>query len=66
MSNNEEKILTSQTLTEELNEDRRKAGLHELPAVNSMKGSTGAYARKDKSFNSSFDFLRQMLGKKDK
>lgn len=66
MSGNNEKILNSQTLHEEFNKERKKAGLYELPAINCRKGSTGTYARKDKSFSSAFDFFRQMFGGKEK
>ncbi|MBQ6899357.1 MAG: hypothetical protein IJN72_00810 [Firmicutes bacterium] len=66
MSNDNEKIITSKTLHAELNEERKKDGLYEIPEVNGVRSSTGTIAGKDKSFSSSFDFFRQMLGKKDK
>lgn len=67
MSNHNEIIVTSKTLTEELNEERKKEGLNEIRPINGMKGmSTGAYACKDRSFNSSLDFFMQMFGKKNK
>ena len=66
MDKDNEKILTSQALTEELNAERREKGLYEIQPINCRKGSTGTYARKDKSFSNTFDFYRKLFGKKDK
>lgn len=59
-----DKILSSQNLHAELNEEREKKGLGEIPAVNSLKGSTNTLARMDKSWKSAPDFFKQMI--KDK
>ena len=46
---------------EALNEERKRKGLHELPAVNPINGGTSTLARKDKSWNSVFDFFRKLV-----
>jgi len=65
MDYNEDKVFSSQNLHVELNEERKKKGLDELPAVNPLKGSTNTYARKDKSFDNAFDFFKQMIEKEE-
>ena len=44
-----ERVITSNDLLNEVNEEREKQGLHEIPAVNSRSGGN-TYARLDKSF----------------
>lgn len=60
----EDKIYTSAELSKELNEERRKQGLSEMPAINSFKGGTSTIARKDKSWGSVPDFFVKMFKKK--
>ncbi len=57
----DEKIYNSSTIQKELNEERKRKGLHELPAVNPINGGTSTLARKDKSWNSVFDFFRKLV-----
>ena len=55
--------INSQSLTQDLNEDRRKQGKVELRPIN---GDTNTYARKDKSWKNAGDFFLQMLrGRKE-
>lgn len=64
MTKNNEKILSSQNLHAELNEEREKKGLKEIPAVNPKgAGSTNTYARMDDSWKSAPDFFKQMIKK---
>lgn len=67
MTKNNEKILSSNNLHEEWNQERRKKGLKEMPAVNPKGvGSTNTYCRMDKSWKSAPDFFMQMMkGKKE-
>ena len=60
-----EKILSSQNLHAELNEERIEKGLNEIPAVNGVKGSTNTYCRMDKSWKSAPDFFKQMIKNKN-
>lgn len=57
-----ESVITSKDLLNEVNEDREKQGLHEIPAVNSRSGGN-TYARLDKSFKSVPDFFVKLFGK---
>ena len=59
-----EKIITSEALRQELNAERQKEGLHEMPAINSRSGGN-SYARMDKSFKSAPDFFRRMFKKEE-
>ena len=62
MRKNDEKILSSQNLHEEWNEERAKSGLKEMPAINPKgAGSTNTYCRGDKSWKSAPDFFKQMF-----
>ena len=59
----DDKIINSSTIQNELNEDRKRKGLHELPPVNPINGGTSTLARKDKSWNSVPDFFRKLFKK---
>lgn len=62
MTKDNEKILSSQNLHAELNEEREKKGLKEIPAINPKgAGSTNTYARMDDSWKSAPDFFKQMI-----
>ncbi len=64
MADNKDKIVTSEDLREELNEERAEQGLYEIPAVNPGKGggiSTNTLARKDKSFDNAADFFGKLI-----
>ena len=62
MKDKEKDIITSADLHQEVNAERQKVGLHEIPAINSRSGGN-SYARMDKSFKSAPDFFRQMFKK---
>ena len=64
MKKNEERIYTSKDLHEEMNEERRKQGLDELPAINPCRGGTSTLARKDKSWGSVPGFFTKLFKKK--
>ena len=59
-----ENVVTSDDLLRDVNADREREGLHEIPAVNSRSAGTNTYARLDKSFNSVPDFFRKLFSKK--
>ena len=59
-----ENVVTSDDLLRDVNTEREKEGLHEIPAVNSRSSGTNTYARMDKSFNSVPDFFRKLFLKK--
>lgn len=62
----EEEIITTEVLRKEMNEERQKEGLYEIPAINSRSGGN-SYARMDDSFKSVPDFFKQLIfGKKKK
>ena len=67
MSEKDEKILSSENLHAEWNEERSKKGLKEMPAINPKgAGSTNTYAQDDKSWKSAPDFFKQMIkGRKE-
>ena len=56
----DDKTYNSAAIQKELNEERKKKGLPELPAINPVRGGTGTLARKDKSWNSVPDFLENL------
>ena len=56
-------IVTSKELLKNVNDEREKQGLHEIPAVNSRSASN-TYARLDKSFSSVPDFFKKLFSKK--
>ena len=64
MSDKDERILSSAELHKDLNEERKKKGLKEMPAVNPKGGSTNTYCQMDRSWKSAPDFFKQMLQKK--
>ena len=59
----DDKIINSSTIQNELNEERKRKGLHELPPVNPINGGTSTLARKDKSWSSVPDFFRKLFKK---
>lgn len=61
----EEEIITTKDMLKDVNEERRNAGLYEIPEMNT-RVNTGNLARMDKSFKSVPDFFRQLLSKKEK
>ena len=56
-------VITSDMLREDINEERRKLGLHEIPAGN-VRSAANSCAQLDKSFSSTFDYFRQQHAKK--
>lgn len=54
--------ISSKELQNELNKERRRKGLKDLPAINT-RASTGTYARMDKSFSSALNFFIKMWKK---
>jgi len=59
-----EHTVSSKDLLDEINEERKEQGLHEIPAVNSRSSGTNTYARLDKSFSSVPDFFIKLFSKK--
>ena len=59
-----ENVVTSDDLLRDVNADREREGLHEIPAVNGRSAGTNTYARLDKSFNSVPDFFIKLFSKK--
>jgi hypothetical protein len=59
----DDKIINSSTIQNELNEERKRKGLHERPPVNPINGGTSTLARKDKSWSSVPDFFRKLFKK---
>ena len=59
-----ENVVTSNDLLRDVNAEREKEGLHEIPAVNGRSAGTNTYARLDKSFNSVPDFFIKLFSKK--
>ena len=59
----DDKIINSSTIQNELNEERKRKGLHELPPVNPIIGGTSTLARKDRSWSSVPDFFRKLFKK---
>ena len=64
MNTETDRIITSQDLHKELNEERKKKGMTSIPAINPRGGGTSTLARKDKSWSSVPDFFTKMLKKK--
>lgn len=50
-------IYSSTNLHEKLNQERRKEGKYNLPAVNPLGGTNRNYSDKDKSFTNVADFF---------
>lgn len=65
MNNNskENRKYTCNELTRELNEERKKNGEYLIQETTSagIGGSTGTYARKDKTFSNAFDFFIKLV-----
>lgn len=58
-----EKIISSEMLQKELNDERKSKGLSEMPAINPRNGGTSTIARKDKSWKSVPGFFRKLFKK---
>lgn len=57
-----EQIITSQTLHDQVNAERRREGKSDIPEINAVGGaSTGNLARRDKSWNSVPGFFAKMF-----
>ncbi len=61
-----EKIVSSKMLQEELNDERKRKGLSEMPAINPRNGGTSTIARKDKSWKSVPGFFAKLFKKQKK
>lgn len=60
-----DKVFSSQNLHAELNEERKKNGLPEIPAINpKASGSSNTLCRYDKSWNNVVDFYKKLFKKK--
>ncbi|MDO4869653.1 MAG: hypothetical protein Q4A65_05135 [Bacillota bacterium] len=56
-----DEIITSQSLHEQVNQERMRDGKESIPAINNIGGtSTNNLARRDKSWNSVPDFFIKM------
>ncbi len=67
MSDKDERIISSEALRTELNKERAKEGLYEVPAVNPRNGgNVSTLARKDKSFDNAADFFSKLIKMKKK
>ena len=60
----QDKIYTSKSLLQEMNEERAWKGESPLPAINPLRGGTSTIARKDKSWKNVPDFFAKLLKKK--
>ena len=60
----QDKIYTSKSLLQEMNEERALKGKPPLPAINPLRGGTSTIARKDKSWKNVPDFFAKLLKKK--
>lgn len=58
--NNDEKILSSENLHEEMEKELGR----DIPQINARGAGTSTMARKDKSYTSVFDFFTKMFKKK--
>lgn len=61
MNDKDDKIYTSK----ELNAERKRKGLSEIPAINPCKLGNTTIAQKDKSYSNAFDFYKKLFKKKD-
>ncbi|MGI6767295.1 MAG: hypothetical protein ACOX4R_08855 [Lentihominibacter sp.] len=59
----EAQYASSQTLTDELNKERKKEGKYTITPINSGSTSTSTYARKDKSYSNTIDFFVKLFKK---
>ena len=57
----DEKIYTGSLLSQDLNAERKKHSLSQLPEINPCRGGTSTLARKDKSWSNVFDFFRKLF-----
>ena len=65
MSDKDERIISSEALRTELNKERAKEGLYEVPAVNPRSGgNVASISRKDKSFDNAADFFGKLIKQK--
>ena len=62
----QDKIYTSKSLLQEMNDERALKGKPPLPAINPLRGGTSTIARKDKPWKSVPDFFAKILKKKQK
>ena len=60
----QDKIYTSKSLLQEMNEERALKGKPPLPAINPLRGVTSTIARKDKSWKNVLDFFAKLLKRK--
>lgn len=60
----EEKIITSKSLQEEMNQERKRQGKGEVQAINPRGSGTSTLARKDKSWTSVPGFFANLLKRK--
>ena len=63
-----DEIITSHSLHDELNDERRREGKSDLPEINACSASSGNLARKDTSWNSVPGFFAKLVkgeGKED-
>lgn len=60
----DDKIYTSKSLTEVMNEERIREGKDEVQEINPCRGGTSTLARKDKSWSSVPDFFAKVFKKK--
>lgn len=60
----EEKIITSKSLQEEMNQERIRQGKEEVQAINPRGAGTSTMARKDKSWKSVPGFFANLLKRK--
>ena len=56
-------VVTSRDLLDEINEERKEQGLHEIPEVNSRSGGN-TFARLDDSFKNVPDFFAKLFSNK--
>ena len=68
MADNKDKIVTSEDLREELNEERKARGEYDVPAINPGQSgvSFGTLARKDKTRSNELEFFFKLITGKDK
>lgn len=56
-----DRIYTSKSLHDELNAERKRQGLGEMPVINPKGGGPGIIARKDKSWRSVPEFFMKQF-----
>ena len=65
MDKYDDMVLSSKNLHDELNEERKKNGLYEIPAINpKASGSTNTLGRMDKTWDNVLDFYSKLFKKK--